>query len=126
MGGRRILTFVHIVENDIERMRKGIKYVSLFGWMLAMCLLVACRQSSAPAIGDVYAEFQRVPDSTRTKVWWFHGETATTREGIIDGGNEGERFGIGEVQHCRAFTIVLAADRTFILKSGRTRTIASA
>lgn len=81
----------------IERMRKGIKYVSLFGWMLAMCLMVACRQSSAPAIGDLYAEFQRVPDSTRTKVWWFHGETATTREGITADLEAFRQAGVGGV-----------------------------
>lgn len=31
---------------------------------------------------DIYAEFEIAPDSTRTKVWWFHGETTTTKDGI--------------------------------------------
>ena len=29
-----------------------------------------------------WEEFSHPVDSTRTKVWWFHGETETTREGI--------------------------------------------
>ena len=28
-----------------------------------------------------WEEFSHPVDSTRTKVWWFHGETETTREG---------------------------------------------
>ena len=28
--------------------------------------------------------FNNPQDSTRTKVWWFHGETETTTEGITD------------------------------------------
>lgn len=36
----------------------------------------------AQTVDDIYKEFKEVPDSTRTKVWWFHGENQTTREGI--------------------------------------------
>lgn len=36
----------------------------------------------AQTIDDIFREFQAVPDTTRTKVWWFHGENVTTREGI--------------------------------------------
>ncbi|MBQ8672454.1 MAG: glycosyl hydrolase family 2 [Bacteroides sp.] len=46
-------------------------------------VLGACTSAGSPySIADIYQEFQSVPDSTRTKVWWFHGETETTREGI--------------------------------------------
>jgi hypothetical protein len=45
----------------------------------------------------MYAEFQRVPDSTRTKVWWFHGETATTREGITADLEAFRQAGVGGV-----------------------------
>lgn len=31
---------------------------------------------------ELWELFVNPPDSTRTKVWWFHGETETTREGI--------------------------------------------
>lgn len=34
------------------------------------------------SIKGAYREFLSPEDSTRTKVWWFHGETPTTREGI--------------------------------------------
>lgn len=33
-------------------------------------------------LSEIYEEFNSVPDSTRTKVWWFHGETPSTHEGI--------------------------------------------
>lgn len=36
----------------------------------------------AQSVGQMWTEFKKAPDSTRTKVWWFHGETETTREGI--------------------------------------------
>lgn len=40
---------------------------------------------ASPACSDIdqmYAGFRQVPDSVRTKIWWFHGEDRTTREGI--------------------------------------------
>lgn len=30
---------------------------------------------------QAWKEFANPQDSTRTKVWWFHGETETTRRG---------------------------------------------
>ena len=33
-------------------------------------------------IREALAAFRTPPDEARTKVWWFHGETPTTREGI--------------------------------------------
>lgn len=44
-----------------------------------MCAGVATAQDK---IKGAYKEFLTPEDSTRTKVWWFHGETATTHEGI--------------------------------------------
>lgn len=37
---------------------------------------------SAQTVDEMFDSFSRVPDSTRTKTWWFHGENVTTREGI--------------------------------------------
>ncbi len=34
------------------------------------------------SLADAVDCFVTVPDSTRTKTWWFHGETETTKEGI--------------------------------------------
>ncbi|MBQ8243085.1 MAG: hypothetical protein IJZ40_06405, partial [Bacteroidaceae bacterium] len=46
-------------------------------------VLGACSSTGTQySIADIYNEFQSAPDSTRTKVWWFHGETETTCEGI--------------------------------------------
>lgn len=41
--------------------------------------------------------FSVPPDSTRTKVWWFHGETETTREGITADLEAFRRAGVGGV-----------------------------
>ncbi|GGF22217.1 glycosyl hydrolase [Flavobacterium limi] len=41
--------------------------------------------------------FQNPQDSTRTKVWWFHGETETTREGITADLNTFKKAGVGGV-----------------------------
>lgn len=57
----------------------------------------------AEAIGQradmdsIYKEFCLPPDTTRTKVWWFHGETATTKEGITFDLEAFKREGIGGV-----------------------------
>ena len=48
----------------------------------ALYMLIICCPIMAQQVEDVYREFKKVPDSTRTKVWWFHGENITTREGI--------------------------------------------
>lgn len=44
-----------------------------------------------------YEEFRNPEDSTRTKVWWFHGETETTREGITADLEAYRRAGVGGV-----------------------------
>lgn len=46
---------------------------------------------------QVWEEFAHPQDSTRTKVWWFHGETETTKEGITADLEGFKRAGIGGV-----------------------------
>lgn len=46
---------------------------------------------------DAKFGFQNPQDSTRTKVWWFHGETETTREGITADLEGFKKAGIGGV-----------------------------
>ncbi len=46
---------------------------------------------------QAWREFLKPDDSTRTKVWWFHGETETTREGITADLEAYKRAGIGGV-----------------------------
>lgn len=45
----------------------------------------------------MYQEFQAAPDSTRTKVGWFHGETETTHEGITADLEAFKEAGVGGV-----------------------------
>ena len=62
---------------------------------LLFALTEAYGQSTDMA--TIYKEFSRVPDTTRTKVWWFHGETPTTKEGITLDLEAFKRAGIGGV-----------------------------
>ena len=73
-----------------------ISEISLLISFALMVLFGAC-QPSRPGVDDVYAEFREVPDSTRTKVWWFHGETPTTRQGITADLEAFKQAGVGGV-----------------------------
>ncbi len=46
---------------------------------------------------DALYGFEHPQDSTRTKVWWFHGETETTREGITADLEAFKRAGVAGV-----------------------------
>lgn len=48
-------------------------------------------------LSDALFGFKNVQDSTRTKTWWFHGETETTKEGITADLEAFKRAGIGGV-----------------------------
>ena len=48
----------------------------------SMLFCIADIAQAQTGILQAYQEFRSPEDSTRTKVWWFHGETPTTREGI--------------------------------------------
>ncbi len=48
----------------------------------ALALLFTAALPASGQILQALREFRTPEDSTRTKVWWFHGETQTTREGI--------------------------------------------
>lgn len=50
-----------------------------------------------PGVADILAGFETPQDSARTKVWWFHGETETTREGITADLEAYKKAGIGGV-----------------------------
>ena len=68
--------------------------------LLAAALLSAGTLTPALAqqgIVRAYEEFRNPEDSTRTKVWWFHGETETTREGITADLEAYRRAGVGGV-----------------------------
>ena len=59
------------------------------------CHLVS--KSPSPSLSTMAGAFSVPPDSTRTKVWWFHGETETTREGITADLEAFRRAGVGGV-----------------------------
>lgn len=48
-------------------------------------------------IREALAAFRTPPDEARTKVWWFHGETPTTREGITADLEAFKAAGVGGV-----------------------------
>ncbi len=65
-----------------------------YAWTLVSLLfLTACR----PQVSELYASFRQIPDPTRTKVWWFHGEGPTTRYGITADLEAFKRAGVGGV-----------------------------
>lgn len=59
--------------------------------------IVFSADTAAQTVDKVFSGFARVPDSTRTKVWWFHGQNITTREGITADLEAYKRQGVGGV-----------------------------
>lgn len=67
---------------------------------LAAALLAASCQiipQDDLSIDSIYSRFAEVPDDARTKTWWFHGETATTKEGITADLEAFKEAGLGGV-----------------------------
>ncbi len=62
--------------------------------ILCLGLLIA---AVVNASDDLWQQFVNPPDSARTKVWWFHGETETTKEGIDADLKSFKEKGIGGV-----------------------------
>jgi hypothetical protein len=54
-------------------------------------------QTDKPSLQQIRSEFAHGSDSARTKLWWFHGETETTREGITADLEAFKREGVGGV-----------------------------
>lgn len=54
-------------------------------------------QSSGGSLEKIRKEFFNPTDIARTKLWWFHGETETTREGITADLEAFKREGVGGV-----------------------------
>lgn len=55
------------------------------------------RELPVDTMADAWEVFSAPQDSCRTKVWWFHGETETTREGITADLEAFRRAGVGGV-----------------------------
>lgn len=73
----------------------------LVAWITAALTLSSCHTGTSSELeGDVnrlWQGFSQPQDSCRTKMWWFHGETETTREGITADLEGYKRAGIGGV-----------------------------
>lgn len=64
---------------------------------LLVMLVLPPAQARADGIQDALERFRQPDDAARTKVWWFHGETETTREGITADLEAYKAAGIGGV-----------------------------
>ncbi len=60
-------------------------------------LLLASLAVNAQTMEDAWRAFSVPQDTCRTKVWWFHGETETTREGITADLEAYKKAGVGGV-----------------------------
>ena len=70
----------------------------LFHWFLGSARPQAVGVRAADTgVREAVQAFRDPPDSVRTKVWWFHGETATTREGITADLEAFKAAGVGGV-----------------------------
>ena len=65
--------------------------------LILLSSIAFAASAGAQNVDKMYDEFSRVPDSTRTKVWWFHGENTTTEEGIRADLEAYSRAGVGGV-----------------------------
>lgn len=70
----------------------------LFSVGFVATAMVSIAQKTAPMkLSEALYSFNNMQDSTRTKVWWFHGETETTKEGITADLESFKRAGVGGV-----------------------------
>ncbi|MEY8760413.1 glycosyl hydrolase [Chryseobacterium tongliaoense] len=76
-------------------MYRKIKLYLFFLIILQNLNIVKCQQKSG--FLDAKFGFLHPQDSARTKVWWFHGETETTKEGITADLTAFKTVGVGGV-----------------------------
>lgn len=58
---------------------RAIAHTRLF---LTLPLVLSATLTHGQSIGELWHKFNSPSHEARSKVWWFHGETATTQEGI--------------------------------------------
>lgn len=76
-------------------MRRNILYASLaLGFLSLSC---SHHQKGLPTVEETLYGFENIQDSARSKVWWFHGETETTKEGITADLEAFKKAGLGGV-----------------------------
>lgn len=64
---------------------------------LAILLVPLASHAQLNGVDSLWHTFVSPPDDAKTKVWWFHGETATTREGITADLEAFRQAGVGGV-----------------------------
>lgn len=69
----------------------------LVGIILYSCIVYSCKEKGEDSYEKALYGFENPQDSTRTKLWWFHGETETTREGITADLESFKEAGVGGV-----------------------------
>lgn len=74
---------------------KSVFLFFLFGFVLLGCSMP--KQYPTNTLSDALYGFEHIQDSARTKVWWFHGETETTKEGITADLEAYKKAGVGGV-----------------------------
>lgn len=79
----------------MTHIRAFFTFTILLGWSIS--LIANDSVNHHFNLEDIYSEFKSAPDSTRTKVWWFHGETLTTHKGITADLEAFKRTGVGGV-----------------------------
>ena len=62
--------------------RMNLISVMLTAFVVSVTGVAAKNNYHNRSLSDALFGFENLQDSTRTKVWWFHGETETTKEGI--------------------------------------------
>ncbi len=74
------------------------KYICILLIFYVLSFVIKASEENLPEnLGKAWRGFNQPQDSTRTKVWWFHGETETTREGISADLEAFRKAGVGGV-----------------------------
>ena len=73
------------------------KHIIALVSITALYALPNFAQTGKTSLNQIRTEFSKGSDSARTKLWWFHGETETTREGITADLEAFKREGVGGV-----------------------------
>lgn len=93
-------------------MRKQLYFIVLSG-LTGFYGLSVFAQSNKTSLQQIRNEFAQPSNTARTKLWWFHGETETTREGITADLEAFKKEGVGGVvyydqQHGKGENALLA------------------
>ncbi len=78
-------------------MNKGFTFINIFCAVVKSLLFFVCASVNGQTVEDAWRAFRVPQDTCRTKVWWFHGETETTKEGITADLEAYKKAGVGGV-----------------------------